>query len=254
VNGKRVIENILAPVVGLMVFIGVWFACSAAIGIEIILPSPTDTVIGFFSLLGQGSFYLALGHTLARALLAFLLAFLLATLFAAVSELCPFFRKAFAPISVILRVLPTISVILLVLIWFRSATAPYVITFLVLFPMLYTTVLDAADRVDKGLLEMTRAYRFSRAKTLFSFYIPQMIPSLLTGASITLSFAVKLTIAAEVLAYTGDSMGRLMQRTSAYMETSMLLAWTIAAILLGFLLEGIVLLIRRIIMRRYYGK
>ena len=253
-NGKRAVENILAPIVGLAVFIGIWYACSEAIGIEIILPSPTDTAIGFFSLLGQGGFYLALAHTLGRALLAFLIAFLLASGFAAISELCPFFRKAFAPISVILRVLPTISVILLVLIWFKSAAAPYVITFLVLFPMLYKTVLDAADRVDKGLLEMTRAYRFTRSKVLFSFYLPQMIPSILTGASITLSFAVKLTIAAEVLAYTGDSMGRFMQRTSAYMETSMLLAWTIAAIFLGFLLEGMVLLVRKIIMRRYYGK
>lgn len=252
-KGKRVVENILAPVIGLAIFIGIWFAVSAAIGIEIIMPSPIDTASGFFLLLGEKTFYLALLNTLGRALLAFLIAFFTASIFAAASELCAFFRKAFAPISVIMRVLPTISVILLVLIWFRSAVAPYVITFLILFPMLYKTVLDAADRVDRGLLEMTRAYRFSRTKTLFSLYIPQMIPSVLTGASITLSFAIKLTIAAEVLAYTGDSMGRFMQRSSQYMETSMLLAWTIAAILLGFLLEGFVLLIRKLIVRRYYG-
>ena len=248
------IENIVAPIAGLAIFIGIWYAVAAAIGIEIILPTPTDTLLGFFSLFGQGVTYLALAHTLGRALLAFLIAFLLASLFAALAKSSVFFRKAFAPFAVILRVLPTISVILLVLIWFRSAVAPYVITFLVLFPMLYTTVLDAADGVDRGLLEMTRAYRFSRAKTVFSFYIPEMIPSLLTGVSITLSFAVKLTIAAEVLAYTGDSMGRYMQRSSAYMETSSLLAWTLAAILLGFLLEGVVLLIRKMILRRYYGK
>ncbi|MBQ7713203.1 MAG: ABC transporter permease subunit [Clostridia bacterium] len=252
-NGKRVTLNILAPLAGLAVFVAIWYAASAAIGIEIVLPSPTDTFRGFFSLLGQGSFYLAIGHTLGRSLLAFLVAFSLAVLFAILGRLSLFFRKAFRPIAVILRVLPTISVILLVLIWFRSAVAPYVITFLVLFPMLYTTVSDATDTVDKGLLEMTKAYRFSRTKTIFSFYVPQMIPSILTGVAITLSFAVKLTIAAEVLAYTGESMGRFMQQSSAYMETSMLLAWTLAAILLGFLLEGLVLCVRRIVMRRYYG-
>ena len=251
---KRVVENIVAPLLGLAVFIAIWYVLSAAVGVKIILPSPTDTLIGFFSLLGEKRFYVAAGHTLLRALLGFVIAFFLACLFTFLGKLSVFFKKAFTPISVILRVLPTISVILLVLIWFRSAVAPYVITFLVLFPMLYTTVSDAADNVDKGLLEMTEAYRFSRAKTVFCFYIPQMIPSLLTGASITLSFAVKLTVAAEVLAYTGQSMGRFMQQSAAYMETSMLLAWTIAAILLGFLLEGLVLLVRKLIMRKYYGE
>ena len=253
-SGKRVIENIVAPIVGLAIFIAIWYAASATIGIKIILPSPTDTVIGFFSLLGQKSFYVAAGHTLLRALLAFLVAFFLACLFTFLGKLSVFFKKAFAPIAVIMRVLPTISIILLVLIWFRSDVAPYAITFLVLFPMLYTTVSDAAENVDKNLLEMTKAYHFSRAKTLFSFYIPQMIPSLLTGASITLSFAVKLTVAAEVLATTGQSMGRFMQQSSAYMQTDLLLAWTLAAILLGFLLEGFVLLIRKWIVRRYYGE
>ena len=248
-NGKRVIENILAPVVGLAIFIGVWYACSAAIGIKIILPSPTDTLLGLFSLFGQRSFYLAVGRTLARAFIGFLVAFSAACLFAALGQGIRFFKKMFAPIAVIFRVLPTISVILLVLIWFKSATAPYVITFLVLFPMLYTTVSDAAEIVDKELLEMTKAYRFSRSKTLLSFYIPQMLPSLLTGASITLSFAVKLTVAAEVLAFTGASMGRAMQQSAAYMQTDLLLAWTLVAILLGFLLEGIVVLIRKFVVR-----
>ena len=85
-------------------------------------------------------------------------------------------------------------------------------------------------------------------------YIPGMTPAVLTGMSITLSFSVKLTIAAEVLASTQGSMGRYMSQSSAYIDTPMLLAWTLAAILLGFILEGLVLLVKKILLRRYHGK
>lgn len=249
---RSLIRNIAAPLLGFAVFIAIWYAVSAAIGISIILPSPTETLTSFFALLGEGDFYGAIGWTLLRTLFGFLLAFILACLFAFLSECSLWFKKAFAPFSVILRVLPTISVILLVLIWFKSNIAPYVITFLVIFPMLYKTVLDAAENVDRGRLEMTKAYRFTKTKTIFYFYLPEMTPALLTGIGITLSFSVKLTIAAEVLAYTKDSMGRFMRQSSAYMETSALLAWTLAAILLGFLLEGLLLLIRKLVVRKYY--
>ncbi len=250
---KRLVYNILAPIAGCAVFIAVWFIVAAAIGKSIILPSPAETLSSFFDLLRDGKFYLALGKTLARTLVSFSIAFVLAAFFAFVSTVSEFFKKAFSPITVIMRVLPTISIILLVLIWFKSATAPFVITFIVIFPMLYTTVLNAAENVPQELLEMCRAYRVSRGKRLFNLYIPQMTPSVLTGVSITLSFSVKLTVAAEVLASTQKSMGRYMAQASAYVETPMLLAWTLAAILLGFLLEGLVLLVKKILARRYHA-
>ena len=250
---KRIAYNIAAPILGCILFIAIWFALSAIVGTSLILPTPAETVRRFFLLLGEGSFYTAVGRTLLRSVLAFLIAFVLATGFAVLSARFAFFRKVFSPFTVILRVMPTISVILLVLVWFRSLVAPYVVTFLVIFPMLYTTVLHAIDGVDPLLKEMTEAYRFSTRKKVFSFYIPQMMPAVLTGVSITLSFTVKLTIAAEVLSYERNSIGHFMQRAATYLETETLLAWTIAAILLGFLLEGLVLFVKKIIVRHYHG-
>ena len=249
---KRILENVIPPILGVVVFVAIWAVAAAAVGVSILLPTPIETLSDFFALLGQKTFYVAIGHTLLRTIVGFLIAFLLACIFAFLSKISVYFKKAFYPISVVCRVMPTISIILLVMIWVKSAMAPYLITFLVIFPMLYKTVLDAAENVDQGLLEMTKAYRFSRAKSLFCFYLPEMLPAVLTGIGITLSFSVKLTIAAEVLSFTKDSMGRYMKQASAYVETSTLLAWTLAAILLGFLLEGLLLLIKKLIVRRYH--
>ena len=251
---KRVLNNIVAPIAGLALFILIWYLIAVSIGKSIILPTPIETLREFFALFADGAFYLAVGSTLGRTLLGFVIAFALASLFAFLSSRSAFVKNLFSPFAVILRVLPTISIILLVLIWFRSTLAPYVITFVVIFPMLYKIVLDAIEQVDRGLIEMSDVYRFSNSKKLFHIYLPQMTPALLTGEGVTLSFSVKLTVAAEVLAYTKDSLGRNLQQASAYIETAKLLAWTLAAILLGFLLEGVVLLIKKLLVRHYYGK
>ncbi len=251
---KRVLYNLSAPVLGLALFIGIWYALARAVGVSLFLPTPVETLVRFFALLGEKKFYVAVGNTLLRTLLSFTAAFLLACLFAVLSAKFSFFRKAFSPFTVVLRVLPTISVILLVFLLVRSRFASYVVIFLVIFPMQYKLVLDAIGGVDPLLKEMTEAYRFSWQKKVFSFYIPQMTPTLLTGMSITLSFTVKLCVAAEVLSYVSKSMGRYMQQAYASLETETLLAWTIAAILLGFLLEGLLLLLKKVIVRRYHGK
>ena len=251
---KRVLYNIGAPVLGLALFIGIWYALAQAIGISLFLPTPGETLVRFFKLLGEKKFYVAVGNTLLRTILSFSAAFLLACVFAVLSAKFRFFGKVFSPFAVVLRVLPTISVILLVFLLIRSRFAAYVIIFLVIFQMQYKSVLDAIERVDPLLKEMTEAYRFSWQKKVFSFYIPQMTPALLTGMSITLSFTVKLCVAAEVLSYVGKSVGRYMQQAYASLETETLLAWTIAAVLLGFLLEGLLLLLKKMIVRRYHGK
>ena len=250
---KRVALNILAPLVGLGVFIGIWFLAASTIGFSLSLPSPAETFPKLFLLFSESSFYLAVGKTLARTLLAFLLAFLLSCLFAFLAKVSVFFRKAFSPLTVIVRVMPTISIILLVLRFVYGRFAPIVITFIVIFPMLYTTVFNAAEQVDGNLLEMSRSYALSMKKRIFNLYLPSMIPAILTGVSLTLSFSVKLTIAAEVLSATQESMGLYMQMAYSIIQTDVLLAWTLAAILLGFVLEGLVLLIRKLIVRHYHG-
>ena len=252
-DNKRILTNIVAPIIGLVLFILVWYIAAAAVGISILLPTPIETLKEFFLLFGSSKFYLAIGSTLLRTIVGFLIAFILAAIFAFFSSRSRFVKNLFYPFSVILRVLPTISVILLVMIWFRSSVAPYVITFLIIFPILYKTILDAIEGVDSKLLEMAESYRFSAKKKLYYIYIPQMMPSLLTGASITLSFSVKLTIAAEVLCYTKDCIGKNLQEASAYIETASLLAWTLVAVILGFLLEGTLLFVKKFVVRHYYG-
>ena len=64
-----------------------------------------------------------------------------------------------------------------------------------------------------------------------------MLPGVLTGVKSSAALNFKLVIAAEVLAQTADSIGVNMQLAKLDLDTATLLAWTVAAIAIGGIIE-----------------
>ncbi len=251
-RSKKIIKNaykIIIPLISVGVFVLIWAIVAKSMGKEIILPSPLRVLESLGTLLNSPDFYKAAGLTLLRSLESYAIAFGLALFFAVVSALSSVVEKALSPIVTIARAVPTMSVILLALIWLSSGNAPIFVAFLVIFPLLYTGMLESIKRVDKGLVAMSKVYSVRRFDIVTKLYLRETLPSVFTLMRSTLSFNLKLIIAGEVLAYTSMSMGLLMWRSSAYLDTSTLLAWTVAAIVLGYLLELFVLLLQKLLIR-----
>ncbi len=239
------IINYSLPVVTVVMIVIVYAIISKVVGVELIAPSVGSTLKEFFAMFGKGEFYKAVGGTLLRAFIAYVLSFVLAFALAALTKLWKPLRRAFSPIVALIRVLPTMSLILLALIWFNSFQSTVLVAFCIVFPMLYTGFCDAIESVDKDLIEMSRVYAVDKRRLVTKLYIPQALPSVFTSIKSSIGLNLKLIISAEVLAQTADSMGLYMQLAKINLDTAVLLAWTIVAILLGGLFEGIVTLIQK---------
>lgn len=237
INKAYAALNIILPIVSLVAIAAIYAIISKAVDIELIVPSVGATAKSFFELLGKGYFYKAVFNTLLRSALAYILAFAVAACFAALTSYFKVLRSAFSPFVVIIRVLPTMSLILLALIWFDSFQSTVLVAFCVIFPMLYTCLIDAIDGVDKDLLQMAKIYGVGKGRTVAKLYIPQMLPGVLTGVKSSAALNFKLVIAAEVLAQTADSIGVNMQLAKLDLDTATLLAWTVAAIVIGGIIE-----------------
>lgn len=234
------------PALAVIVFFAAWTGASAAVGKEYILPSPAAT----FRALGEimkDRFALILLATLLRSLTAFFTSFLLAALFCLLSALIRNFDRFLSPVVTFLRAVPTISVIMFALIFLSSDAAPVFIACLVLFPMMYTAFRAAYEETDRKLVEMAKIYKVSPARQTFRLYIPSMLPGSLAAVRSNAGLAVKLTVAAEVMAQTGRDLGIgvSMQMARFTLNTAELLAWTLAAIALSALLECTVWIIRK---------
>ena len=246
---KRYIDNIIYPIITVSIIVALWAISARSVNVDIILPTPWATVIRFIELIGESRFYMALLNTLGRSLISFSIAIALALTLSICSIFIEPFRRIVDPIIVILRSTPTMSIILLTLIWMRSATGAMFIAFLITFPLLYTAFYTGFNIVPKDLKEISDIYKVSMYDKITRLYIPSAMPTIFGALRSSISLNLKVLIAAEVMSQTRDSMGFYMQRSMVYFETAELISWTIAAIIMSYLLELIVEIIRRKVIR-----
>ncbi|HOO22866.1 MAG TPA: ABC transporter permease subunit [Clostridia bacterium] len=245
----KLINNVLYPLIALGILFLAWVVAAKIVNTELIIPSVRSTFETLFALLGQKAFYTAVGGTLFRTIVSFLIAFAAALVLAVLSAFLPVLRKILSPAVTVARAIPTMSLILLTIIWLNPSTSPLLVGFFIVFPLLYDSFYTAIAGVDPDLVEMSKAYKVSKKDMVFSLYLPNIAPAFFDSIRSTLSFNVKIIISAEVLAQTRKSMGIMMQISKSRLETADLLAWTLAAIVLSYLLEIVIYAIKTAVVR-----
>ncbi|MCL2631089.1 MAG: ABC transporter permease subunit [Firmicutes bacterium] len=230
----------LYPIIALGLFFAVWATVSAIYGNKMILPAPREAFSQLFKLMAGGSFWLAVFGTLSRALVSFVISLTLAGILATLAYLFKPLSKVLSPLVLIARATPTMSFILLAVIWFSPNTAPMLIACLVTFPLLYASVFGAFNGIGSDIKNMAKIFNLPPLLKVKAVYIPLILPTVFTSAKSNISLTVKLMIAGEVIAQTANSMGNSMQLSRLYFNTAELMGWTIVAVGLSFLLELLV--------------
>ena len=234
---KAILKNCIAWAAAIAVLIGVWILAYYCVGNDLIVPSFSDCMKKIGGLLSNSSFWTAFFRTVKRVLVAFSISFIFAAIFAVIAYLVPWFSLFFTPIVSVLRSMPVLGVLLIILVWAGANTAPIVVAFLSLFPMLYVGFRAALSSVDQDLIVMSKAYKVPTFKRVTKLYIPSAAPIAIKESGAALAFCVKLVVSAEVVASTFRSSGGLMQEAKLYLDMPMLFALVCVTFLLGLFLE-----------------
>ena len=149
------------------------------------------------------------------------------------------------PYVLAIKAVPVASFIILALIWMRTSALPLFISFLMVFPILYTNVLAGLRSADSQLLEMARAFRVPWRRQLHSILLPAVEPFLLAGCAAALGMSWKAGVAAEVIGVVAGSLGERLYDAKIYLQTADLLAWTVVIVALSALFERLVLALLR---------
>ena len=227
----------------------VWLIAYSIVGNDYLLPSFGETMRECGRLLTEAAFWRAFGNTFLRTLWAFLFSLALGSGLALLSSLHGAVRAFFAPLISVLRTVPTMAVILLLLIWTNPRIAPVFVTLFVLFPSFYAATLSAIDDVRENFGDLARAFRVSAGRRIGRMYLPLAAPSVFRQSGAIFSMGLKITISGEVLSNTFRSLGGMMQEAKMFVEMPALMALTLISVLLGFALEGLCLLVYKLIVR-----
>lgn len=216
-----------------------WIIAYYSVGNGLIVPSFGETVASFWRYLGSGEFWAAVGNSLLRTFLAFAISFLLAAAFTGFGLLGSWCKALIKPITVIIRTLPTMAVILIIfkITYGNRTLSPVIVTVLVLFPMIYSQLIAAVEGIDGGIKEMADVYGISKKERLFKIYLPLVSPAVFSQTGANISLGLKIMISSEVLVNTARGLGGMMQTTSGAGEVACLAALTLAAVILGLIIE-----------------
>ncbi len=233
--GKNLLKYAIPPVF----WLGVWQLAAWAVGRELLLPGPLAVGARLLELARTADFWLSAVATLWRVFLGLFWGTLLGGGLAFLTRFSPWADAVVSRAVRVVRATPVVSFILLVYLWTPRTAIPWVIAGLMVLPVVWGALSSGLDSLDGRLLELARAYRFSRWKTLRLIYLPGLRPHLSAGLLTAFGLAWKSGVAAEVLCPPDRAIGSRIQQAKLGLETADLFAWTLTIVALSLLLEGL---------------
>ena len=219
----------------------VWALAAAAVGQELLLPSPVQAARELIGLARMPDFWLTIGRSVLRVLTGILSAVCLGVGLAFLTHKSAVMNALFSPVMTLVKSTPVASFIILALVWLGRSVVPVFISALMVLPVVWANVSAGLKGIDPQLLELARVYRLPRGRVLRRITWPSVLPHLRAALRSALGLGWKAGIAAEVLTVPPYSIGKRIYEAKLYLETTELFAWTAAVILVSLLIEKLLL-------------
>ncbi|MGI5891312.1 MAG: ABC transporter permease [Bacillota bacterium] len=222
-------------------WIALWQFASSQIGEEILLVSPWVVLKTLVELVRQTDFWQAISFSFFRIVLGFIIAVVCGVGLAILSSQIYWIKVLVNPLASVVKSTPVASFIILALIWITSKNLSVFISFLMVFPIIYTNTLHGILNTDKKMLEMAQVFHISAGKKFLNIYLPEVMPFFVSACSVSLGICWKSGIAAEVIGLPSGSIGEKLYHAKIYLNTGDLFAWTAVIILISILFEKVFL-------------
>ena len=118
-----------------------------------------------------------------------------------------------------------------------------VVSVLVVFPILYESVVSGIKSVDRKLMEAAEVYGVKGWRKLWYYLVPSVFPYVKNGVKTSLGLAWKSAVAAEVIALPQFSVGSYLYEAKVYLDSPSLFAWTVVIVVAAAVFEGLMLFI-----------
>lgn len=204
---------------------------------EILVPSIPLIVGEIYTIVTSLESLLTICTTLGRIILTFLLCLGLTLVLGIPAGLWKPLEQALKPLETAARSVPTMGVILLAIIWLGSEGTPVFVSLLIIFPILYRSLIEGIHSIDVQLVAFHQIHGVRFYKRLRHFYLPSVLPFLRAGSVASLGLCFKVIIAAEVLSQPQNAIGTIFQVERARLNTAGVMAWCILLIVLAALFE-----------------
>ncbi|MDO8363206.1 MAG: ABC transporter permease subunit [Actinomycetota bacterium] len=186
-------KRILAPIVGIVVFLAAWEGLVRAFKVRrYILRAPSSAVRYLWRF--RSDFLDAAGTTAQHAAIGLLISLAVALLVGAVLASNRFLEMATQPVLVLVQVVPWIAYVASVVVWLGAGNGPVLfMVALVCLPAFVFATVDGMRSVEPASLELLASVDAGRWETLRRLRLPAAAPTLFTAARFNIGLALATT-------------------------------------------------------------
>lgn len=244
---KNKLKRIIYPIIAIVFWMTLWQILAITLDLSFVFPRLDDTLKTFFDLLITSAFWTTIFSSLCRILLGFFVGVLLGITLAVVTNHSLLLRAVISPAMTVIKSTPVASFILLLWCLIGKNSVPSVIAVLMVMPIVWQNLMEGYESISLELKELCDVFGVSSIKRFRVLTFPTLrrylVPAIITASSL----AWKSGIAAEIIVYAKNSIGKEITDAKNFFESETMFAWTIAVILLSILIESIIKKLSRMV-------
>jgi len=243
---KSKLKKLLYTVLPIVFWVTLWQVAALIVNRSFFLPTVTETLKALFSTAATSVFYKVVFLTFLRVLAGIFLGTVSGIVLAIASHHSKIVYSLVSPIISVAKATPVATFIIILYVNMKDDVLTIFIGFLMVMPIIWQNLTDAYSSIDKELVEVCLLYGFSFKKKMKVLIIPAFMKYLLPALVTATGLAWKSEVAAEIIAYTTNSIGQHMNMAQYANDTPTMFAWTLVIILISILLEkGMKILLSR---------
>ena len=169
---KNPLGHVVACVLSVILWVTVWHVAAMQIAKPLLLPSPLAVAQRIVHLAETTSFWRYSLLSLIRVLGGILLGVILGALVAILTAVSPLLKTLLSPLITTVKTTPVASFIILAMLWIKEGTLPVFISFLIVFPVIWSNLHTALSSIPTPYHELGRVFRLPLGRRIRRIYIP----------------------------------------------------------------------------------
>lgn len=215
----------------------VWQLLAWSINKPILVPYPKDVILVMSQQIASSQFWLTLGHTFFRVLIAFTLSLIISFLLVFLLRRKGLIAEVIHQILTFIRIVPTAAIILMALVWLSSSQAIILITLLVMIPLMTDMLKTQFEVIESNYSDPLKLFGSTTLENILKVLIPLSLSSFLSLCKSAFLLGLKVTVSSEVLVSIQQGLGRELQYARFDLDMNRLFAITLWIVIASILVS-----------------
>ncbi len=230
-------KNISIKISSILTILIIWYMVYLIIDHPLIMPSVLDVFKAFFKMFSDKLYLTAIGFSLTRLATSLFISSLLGITFGFLSAKYQLLQEWLKPYIIIIKTIPVISAIIILYVIFGFVIAPYVITFLMIFPIFYQATYQGIKAISHDMMDVYHMETSDWFLGLRFVYIPNIKDYLLLAFYQSFGLGFKVLVTSEFITQTNRSIGKLLYEAKVHLSYDIVFALTLFLIFITITIE-----------------